>query len=300
MPTQLHEGLVKIFQSQPHLAASFLATAFGVPLPDYDQIHTEACDFTDVGPKEFRGDVALVLRDESKKALAAISVEVQLGRDSTRLFAWPVYLTTLRARLGCPTYMMVIAPFAAIAELCRRPIELGHPGFVLRPLVLGPELIPEVTDPAEAIAEPERAVLSGMAHGDGPNADAVLRALLAGLSKKDKDHRLMYTDLVTTVLSHAGQRRLEEIVATTYEYQSAFARKYVEQGREEGREQGREEGREEGRAEVVRMLLKMLRAAGIAVTDDVRDRVMACKDLEQLDRWADRVGTITSADELFA
>jgi len=99
MPTQLHEGLVDIFKSQPQLATWFLAETFGVPLPDYEQIHTEACDFTDNPPKEYRGDVALALTDQSEKTIAGVSVEVQLGRDDTRRFAWPVYLTTLRALL---------------------------------------------------------------------------------------------------------------------------------------------------------------------------------------------------------
>ncbi|MBU3059999.1 DUF4351 domain-containing protein [Nocardia sp. NEAU-G5] len=296
MPTLLHEGLVDIFKSRPELATWFLEQTFGVSLPEYKRIHAEPCDFTDTGPKEFRGDVALALNDRSGKAVAGISVEVQLGRDKTRHFAWPVYVATLRARLQCPTYLLVIAPRAPIARLCRLPIELGHPGLVLRPLVLGPELIPELTDPAEAIAEPERAVLSGMAHGDGPNADAVLNALLAGLSKTDTDRGLLYTDLVTAVLSRAGQRRLEELMATTYEYQSNLARKYVEEGREKGRQEGRQEGRAQGEA---RMLLRFLGKRGITVTEDVEARIMACTDREQIERWADKVDIIDSADELF-
>lgn len=274
-----------MFRSRPQLATWALGKIFGVLLPDYKRIHTEPCDFTDIGPKEFRGDVALALSDRSGKTLAGVSVEVQLGRDTTRGLAWPVYVATLRARLDCPAYLLVIAPRARTAGWCRCPIELGHPGFVLRPLVLGPELIPILTDPAEAVAEPERAVLSGMAHGDGPHSDAVLNAVLAGLSKSDDERRALYTDLVAAALSHAGQRRLEEIMATTYKYQSNFARKYVEQG----------EARGEARA-----LLMFLRELGVSVTDEVRDRIMGCTDVQQLEQWIGRVKSITSADELFA
>jgi len=284
MPTHQHEGLVELFKSRPQLATWFLTEIFDVPLPDFQEIHTEPCDFTDIGPKEFRGDVALALKDPSGKELAGISVEVQLGRDDTRSFAWPVYVATLRARLSCPAYLLVIAPQANIAQWCRRPIKLGHPGLVLHPLVLGPELIPQLTDPAEAVAEPERAVLSGMAHGDGPNAEVVLRAVLAGLSKTDDERRALYTDLVATGLSLAGQHRLEEIMATTYKYQSNFARRYVEQGRAQGEAE---------------MLLTMLQTFGVTVTDAAQDRITACTDVEQLQRWAGQAKEITSADELF-
>ncbi|MGF6881962.1 integrase/recombinase [Nocardia sp. GAS34] len=78
-------------------------------------------------------------------------------------------------------------------------------------------------------------------------------------------------------------------MATTREYQSNLARKYVEEGRQEGRAQGE-----------ARMLLRFLGRRGITVTDDVVSRIMACTDLEQIERWADRLDTITSADELFA
>ncbi|MGY2063695.1 hypothetical protein ACW9HQ_53105, partial [Nocardia gipuzkoensis] len=101
-----------------------------------------------------------------------------------------------------------------VAEWCRKPIDFGHPELVLRPLVLGPDSIPAVTDPAEAIAAPERAVLSAIAHGNEPNADAVLSALMAGLSNTDYE------------------------LGNTYEYRSDFARRYVAEGRAAGRAEG--------------------------------------------------------------
>lgn len=40
---------------------------------------------------------------------------------------------------------------------------MGHPGFVLRPLVTGPDAIPIITDEQVAREDPELAVLSVMA-----------------------------------------------------------------------------------------------------------------------------------------
>lgn len=57
------------------------------------------------------------------------------------------------------------------------------------------------------------------------------------------------------------------------------------------------EGETRGEAKAV---LKVLAARGVSVPDDVRERVLACEDTEQLDRWLARASTADTADELFA
>ncbi len=84
-----------------------------------------------------------------------------------------------------------------------------------------------------------------------------------------------------------------------YEYQSDFAKKYVAQGRTEGRTEGRNEGRNEGRAEgrteeAARNLLTVLRVRGIAVPDAVRERILAQKDPERLERWLEKAAVASS------
>lgn len=55
-------------------------------------------------------------------------------------------------------------------------------------------------------------------------------------------------------------------------------------------------GKLEGTRDV---LLRLIARAGIALSDDDRDRVTACTDLAQLDRWVDNVlGAKTAADVL--
>jgi hypothetical protein len=51
----------------------------------------------------------------------------------------------------------------ATAAWASRAIDLGHPGMTLKPIVLGPEQIPQVVEPEEAIRTPELAVLSALA-----------------------------------------------------------------------------------------------------------------------------------------
>ncbi|MDP9119952.1 MAG: hypothetical protein M3O15_01050 [Acidobacteriota bacterium] len=53
--------------------------------------------------------------------------------------------------------------------------------------------------------------------------------------------------------------------------------------------QGRAEGRTEGRTEeAAHALLTVLRARGFAVPDAVRERILAQKDPERLERWLEK------------
>ena len=79
--------------------------------------------------------------------MLAVVVEAQLGRDQDKQWTWPVYLITLRARLRCPTVLLVVCVEATTATWCATPIELGHPGFTLCPLVLGPDRMPRAGAP---------------------------------------------------------------------------------------------------------------------------------------------------------
>ncbi|MFC4013015.1 hypothetical protein ACFOY2_37715 [Nonomuraea purpurea] len=46
-------------------------------------------------------------------------------------------------------------------------------------------------------------------------------------------------------------------------------------------------------------VLKILQYRGVAVSDEVRERVMACRDEATLDRWLFRAPYVSSAEELF-
>ncbi|MCP2292362.1 hypothetical protein [Nocardia amikacinitolerans] len=291
MPSYLHEGVLELFRADPSLAATLIARECGVLLPDSTGAKAEACDFTDMGPKEYRGDLAFGMRGDSGEYVLGICVEVQLAIKRDRAWSWPVYLATLRSRLRCPVLLLVVAPNQQVAEWAGAPIELGHPGLTLRPLVLGPGNMPLVTDPIEAQSSPERAVLSAMTYGSGPHMEEVLQSFLAGLMKTDDERARMYHDLVDDVLSEAASRRLEELMTMTYEYRGRIARKYVEEGWQEGHE--------EGLAEAARVVLTVLDARGVVLSEGQRVRIEGCRDVGQLEDWARRAATITTADELF-
>lgn len=79
-------------------------------------------------------------------------------------------------------------------------------------------------------------------------------------------------------------------------YQSDFARRFYDAGAEHGLAEGRAEGRSEATAEAV---IAILRLRGIVSCNDIRDRIRACTDLDQLDAWIARAITIDKVDELF-
>lgn len=77
-----------------------------------------------------------------------------------------------------------------------------------------------------------------------------------------------------------------------YEPQGPWAKRHFA----DGRAQGREEGREEGHADSV---LILLRARGIAVSEEIGARIVACRDLPTIERWLLRAATVTSASDIF-
>ncbi|HWU88271.1 MAG TPA: hypothetical protein VN253_13385 [Kofleriaceae bacterium] len=68
-----------------------------------------------------------------------------------------------------------------------------------------------------------------------------------------------------------------------------------EDARAEGRTEGRNEGRTETRADAV---LTVLRVRGIAVPDAARERILAQKDLELLERWLEKAIIASSIGEV--
>ena len=58
---------------------------------------------------------------------------------------------------------------------------------------------------------------------------------------------------------------------------------------------GKAEGKAEGEASAV---LTVLDARGVHVPEAIRDQILACTDLDQLDAWLRRAVTAATADEV--
>jgi flagellar biosynthesis/type III secretory pathway protein FliH len=72
----------------------------------------------------------------------------------------------------------------------------------------------------------------------------------------------------------------------------------IEQGRQQGLVEGEAKGRVEGRVEAqAEALLRLLALRNLPISDNVRARIEACRDLPTLVRWFDRAATAQSAAE---
>ena len=164
-----------------------------------------------------------------------------------------------------------------------------------QPLVLGPAVVPQVTDPAEAAKEMELAILSAVAHGNGPNGLAVVTAALTALGRLDQEYAAVYFQLIYNALREPMQRALEALVMERQSEGKAIFPPFAQQLIDRGKTEGRTEGRAEEAASAV---LTALRVRGITVPEAARDRILAQKDLERLERWLEKAIVAASVAEV--
>lgn len=286
MPSQKHEILVSLFQSRPELAPTLLREVLGVRLPRYTEVRLESGALTEVVPTEYRADVVVLL--VQGKPVLGIVVEVQLTRKARKRFTWPSYIAGVSARLECECCLLVYAVSREVAAWAAKPIHLGPNGDFV-PLVVGPSGIPVVTQPERARREPELAVMSAMAHGEGNAETAVEIALCAhaALGSLAEDTRALYWDLIEKALSAAARKALAMLPAN-YQFSGPTYKN--------GKRAGKREGRLLGEAEAV---VTVLEARGIPVTDEQRERILSCTSLRTVKGWVRKAVSVQSAEELF-
>jgi hypothetical protein len=297
MPSLNHEALLQLFRRRPTLAIELLRDALGLPMPALDNVQIGDSSVSEILPTERKADLVLLLTSSPGGAPEqAIIVEVQLAIDPDKRRSWWWYLVGIHTRHQCDAVLVVVTPSASVAAWAAKPIALGHPGASLVPIVIGPDVVPVVRDPAVANLSPELAVLSAMMHGNSDAAEDIASAAFAAVRDLDDERARLYTDVIFISLHAAARAILEDLMANgTYEYQSDFAKRYMAQGRTEGVAQGRAEGEAHGRADGV---LRVLTARGIDVPPVVRERVLACTDIATLDAWLVRAVTANAASDV--
>ncbi|GAB3718425.1 hypothetical protein GCM10028793_56810 [Nocardiopsis oceani] len=129
-----HQIYAELFSDAPDMAVGFLRD-LGVEVPKYDRSELTSCDLGHVDPVERRSDVAIMLRgkvgEDPFGKLMGIVVEVQRDEKERKRFTLPEYVASLRSKNECPVSLLVICPRQHVADWYNRPIQLGHPGFVL-------------------------------------------------------------------------------------------------------------------------------------------------------------------------
>jgi hypothetical protein len=293
MPSVLHQVIVDLFRHRGELAPVLLRRCAAVDV-DYARVELGSIDLSQVASTEYRADAVVLLLDRAGAAVTAVIVEVQLRADPGKRWTWPLYLAALRAERRCPAILLVVTTDAAVAHWARDPIELGHPGFCLAPVVVGFDDVPRIVDLGGARRLPELSVLSALAHPDFEVTATALQAMTA----LPEDQNRIYWDVIIDRLPDVIRRALEDQMQG-YVYQTEFARNYFGQGREEGIEVGREEGRATGLREAVvglaRAKLESFSEADDAATRGLQD----CDVLNQLVRMLGQATDARAAREVF-
>ncbi|WP_242901263.1 hypothetical protein [Actinomadura terrae] len=298
MPTAEHESPIQIIRDNPAIIAQVMRAAFDIEISDDVEVRTASEDFTQIAPTAYRADnVVEICERGSPERKIGVVAETQRAVDPKKRHSWPLYLTGLFARLECPSYLVVICPGGRVAQWAREPIDIGHPGFTLAPLVLGPGTGPLVTSTDQAAQMPELAVIAALANVTPPTEESleITYAALATIENTQQENGHLYTDMVHKVLPLAAKKILEEFVTTgtaDYKFTSDFALRNHERGREEGREEGIALGE-------AKSVLVILAARKLVVSDEARERIMSCQDLDTLEGWVNRALTVESVEALF-
>jgi hypothetical protein len=159
------------------VAPHFLATVFHKDVPPHASTRVADSALDQLIPVEFRADLVLELLDATGKVVLAFVLEAQREKKPRKKYTWAVYWSVVRAERECPAVVLVVAPDAEIAAWAAEKIDLGLGLAYIQPLVLGPATVPVVTDPTVAASGVELAILSAMAHGNGPEGLAVVTAV---------------------------------------------------------------------------------------------------------------------------
>ncbi|MFI6320863.1 hypothetical protein ACIBG8_25220 [Nonomuraea sp. NPDC050556] len=284
MVTPRHEGLTKITTLDLGHTAQMLQELFDLPLNPSRGASLISCGLSECIPTEYRADAALLYGPRDAKL--GVVIEVQLKKDVRKHESWLAYIANLRARDHCGVCLVVICPDQTTARWARKPIETGHPGLVLTPLVIGPDNTPVITDVAEAVGNIGLAAVSAITHGKHPQIKTILAVLAKALDSIDREMAQEYADCVIVALDGDAQEEMKRMMAAkSYLYQSDYAQKL------------RAEGRAEGEAEAILMVLDARR---VLLSEGDRDRIRSCTDLAVLDEWVRRAIVVESADDLFA
>jgi hypothetical protein len=191
--------------------------------------------------------------------------------------------------------LLVICTRPATARRCRTAITTGHPGFDLAPLVIDAATTPDPRRPGMQAAGPELVVLAVLTGALDLGQDSVRRLVLAKLASLDEGRLKAYTVFVLSAASESARQALEALMTT--KFKDPFVDRLLAEGEAKGKAEGEAKGKAEGEA---RMILRVLTARGLHVPAEIRQQVLSCADLSQLETWGDRAATAATVDDVFA
>ncbi|MGC9378394.1 hypothetical protein [Streptomyces sp. MH13] len=293
-----HEASHRLFQEHPEALAPVFE-ALGLPPPSKDDFDELSPDATEIRPMERRVDTVLRFAPDMGENFV-LALESQTKKDPDKARSWAYYVAYLCAKYDLPVVLVAVCRDRATAAWATGPFECGvasWPTQTTRPIVLGPQTVPEVTDEVAVARRPALAVLSAIVHSESRRAPAILEAVARGLLSFEPDITKYWFEMVEVGLESTPTREnwrklMQDVITHFPGHRTLFEEKYLE-----GRAEGKAEGEARGEAKGV---LRVLEVRGLVITDAVRERIRTCSDLTLLNDWLDRAGTVERAEDLFA
>lgn len=254
--------------------------SLGVDLPESPFIREENATFNTRPSDDLARDLVLIV-GPPQQPLCGIVIEPQ-GDKSKNPVQMARYAAAGWLHLKCPFHVLVVSSDPKVIEYYTRPVETALPGYVFQAWGYGPDNVPVITDPEQVSAHPVAAAFGIAVHGHDP---AVRRAYRLGSGLIPEEYRTSYTEYTMTITPRNIRWLLEgEMNPTDWPVVSSFAKEHFGKGEIEGATQA---------------LLVVLEARGLTVTEEARERVTSCTDLDQLKAWTTKAVTAESIDEVF-
>jgi hypothetical protein len=292
-----HQGVCKLIAEHPEVLVALVRGEPGQVVPGDVELLPGPETIRELRFPEHNVDTAVVLRKTSDGGLAEAFVsEVQLRPDDDKRWSWPIHVAGTRARLRCPTTLVVITNDEHTARWAAEPIDLGRGGMVLQPIVIGPDKLPRDLDLEQARRAPELAALAVFMHGTKPGSKrlgaAALMAVKEGLDRGNKGYSLLM-DVITGCLDERVLKELEmemEVYKEGEPYGWFFRKLYFEAVAEE-----KAQGRQEGLRQAIALVLV---SRGLVPSPAQIERMGRCTDDLQLQAWLRRACDVGTVEEL--
>jgi hypothetical protein len=283
----LHEAPVSVLRETPVALLEVLAL-LGHGMAGDATVAVVDSELTESTPLAHRADLVAVIADAEGVTRRVVVVEVQRQRDDAKPRAWLLCVAQLTKHYEVPVTLLVIAFDPDVARWAAMPRALG-PCAVLAPTVLAPGALPPVRSGDDAIAHPQRSMLTILARLENRAWETLSAAeqeevlLICMAFARSETPLLNETYLALIERSDAGLRATLKDLLESQDMQ--LREIVVNAWKDEGRAEGKAEGKVEGKAET---LLHLLKRRGFAVDAALEQRVQAAS-VAELDRWLDRV-----------
>ena len=175
MPSAEHESPVALAKLDPDLMAWLLGHIFDVEVPDYHHARSQAHDVRVMVPRTYHADGMMVFCDAADQPVLAAVLEVQRGRDPTKLRTWKLYVAQLEAEPDISVALVVYCPSRVVARWYQALFESDGLCLQLRPLIFRPEDVPWSSTPTSAGAIPRSPSCRPSAMAGTPRSTACSR-----------------------------------------------------------------------------------------------------------------------------